>query len=222
MIGQHQLRVYLPGVFRQRLALPLAQGRTPHIVPRAGAGIACRKLNFPCHKPTGGILQVQVNAEEIRLPSIREGNAGIAGGKAFGGGILQCPRRNATGYQVNAVRVNHGNGMDGRRLLDGAGIHAPQCSAGGDAFCQLLYKFQQQRGGNPLVAMVGSGKKHLPLAAANDQCFHGSAKSSFGENLLAAAGVGFCQSVNGLAAQGSGHGYIGFYNSQNTSPHIRI
>ena len=167
-------------------------------------------------------MQVQVNAEKIRLPSIREGNAGIAGGKAFGGGIFQRPRRNAAGYQVNAVRVNHGNGMDGSRLFNGACIHSPELAADGDALCQLLYKFQQQRGGNPLIAMVGSGKKHLPLAVADDQCFHGSAKSSFGENLLAAAGVGLCQGINGSAAQGSGHGYIGFYNSQNTSPHIRI
>ena len=214
MVGQHQSRIDLFRVLCQSDGFPLVQGCPAHIVPGPGFGKALTKFDLPGLQPPGGILQVQVNAKQIGLPAVGEGNVGIIVRQPLGGFVFQRSRFDCPGNQIHTVGIHHGHGVNGGGLYDILGIHSVKLSLILHRFRQLFHKFQDHRGGDPFVGMMGGGIDHLPVSIANDQRPHRPAESGGGQKFAAQERVCFRQLQNGFLAQCGSHGYVSSHDSQ--------
>ena len=218
MEGQCQGRVQIPGKVGHGDAFPLGQGRAPHVVPGAGTGVALGEFDFPCLEPPGGVLQVQIHAQKVGLPALREGDVRIIVCQTGGLFPLQAPFRNRPGNQVHAVRVHHGHQENTAIALKEIAGDAVDAAALGNGPGQLLGKFQEHRGGDPFVGMVSGGKEHRPSAGTDAQGQHLPAEGGGGKAPAAAHRVGFGDFRNGIPAQTVGHGQVCFDNRHGAPP----
>ena len=159
-------------------------------------------------------MKVQIHPQQIGFPALGEGNSGVIVGKGLGGGVFQGSRFDGPGDQIHPVRVHHGYGVNGGGFQDIPGGHAKNTAVRFRRLCQLLQKFQQHRGGNPLVGVVGGGIEHLPLSGADAQGENGSTEGGGGQAVGGKGGIPAQQLPDGLLAQFGGHGYISLHNGQ--------
>ena len=148
----------------ERAALTRAQGRCAHIVARSRRDPALGKLDFFGLVPTGGILQIQVRAANVRLPAVGEGYVGIACGYLLGAFAVEALVKSAR-HEIYAVGVYEGDEVELRVLVDvlrllvalgvGAGERADVSEQGGGCY--------------PLVGVVGSREYARALALAEGQ-----------------------------------------------------
>ena len=107
VVRQGEQRVERAGEAVHRQTLGRDQRRGADIVARAGARVARGEFDLACDAPPRGVLEVEVDAADVRLPARGEGNVGVVGReRPRRGGIFRVER---AGHEVDAVRV-HGRG----------------------------------------------------------------------------------------------------------------
>ena len=215
MEGNHQIRIDIFRVLRQRDGFPLVQGRTSHIIPGTGLCESLRKLDFPGAEPSGGILEIQIHPQQVGFPAVRERNGRIVVRQRLGCFVFQCAFFDGAGDQIHPIGIDHGHGIDGgcfQNILRG---HTENSCVRFRCLRQLLQKFQKYRGSNPLVGMVCCGIEYLPVTLADDQRQYGSAESGRCQAFGLKRGIPPYKRSNDSLAQGGGHGNVGLHNSQN-------
>ena len=127
---------------------------------------------------------------------------------------MQRPRFNGSRHQIHPVRVHHGNQVDHGGFQNQRRVHAEKLSPCLERLGQILGKFQQHRGGDPLVCVVGRGIEHMPVSGPHDQGTNRPPVGGGGEHLTVKKRIRLRQSQNRFVAKRRRHRYIGFHNCQ--------
>ena len=208
--GDDDVGINALGVVIERLNLRLAQGEAPHEIPGAGAGVALGEFDLPGLEPPGGVLQVQVDPLQIGLPALREGDGRIESGQLlrlrdlFGGG--------GSRHQGDAVGVDHGDEGDGGGAGQFLRAYAADGAAGADGFGVVLDEFQEHRGGEPFVGMVGGGIEHPSLPFSDGHGADGTPPGGGCQFLHAQEGILRRQPLHQGIRQLRRHGNVSGYN----------
>ena len=104
--------------------------------------------------------------------------------------------------------------MDGGSFDNILGLDPVESAAGLEGLSQLLREFQQHRGGDPFVGMVGGGIENPSLPLADHQRQHRTAIGGGGQQFHTEEGIGRGQRPDGLLARRGSHGNIGLHDSQ--------
>ena len=104
VVRQGELRVERAGEAVHGETLRRCQRRRTDIVARSGARVARGEFDLARGAPSGGVLEVEVDAADVRLPAGREGDRGvILRERVRGIGALAAE---CAGHKVDAVRVD--------------------------------------------------------------------------------------------------------------------
>ena len=123
-------------------------------------------------------------------------------------GVDLVPGAEGTGDQIHPVRVHHGHQADGAVFIEHLTGNTENTASFGDGLGQIFGKFQQHRGGNPLVGMVGGGENHPPVPLADAHGGDRTAIGGVGQNPGLNKGIGLGQIPKHLLAEGRRHGAV--------------
>ena len=194
------------GVVVERLGFDLAQGEAPHEVPGAGTGVALGEFDLPRHEPPRRVLQVQVDPQKVRLPPLGEGDVWIIPRQLPR--LLLFLRRGGSRHQGDPVGVDHGHEKNGGGIGQFRCVHAADGAPGAQRLGVILGEFQQNRGSEPFVGVVGGGVEHPPRPRADGQGADGSAIGGGDQGLGAKRRIFRRQPIHQGIGKLRGHGNI--------------
>ena len=127
---------------------------SPDVVPRARARESLCKFDAACAFPLRGIPKVEIHPGNVRFPAGRERNARIILGKGGRLPVVAVVRFQRAGHKIDAVRVYHGNKIQRRPLVQGAGGRSRDAAAVHIGACIPFQKLHKHGRRDPLVRVM--------------------------------------------------------------------
>ena len=209
----------------ERRRLRLVERGKAREVPRRGGGHALRFFDTPRRFPAGGVIEIQIDAAQVRLPAGRERDIGIPRGNGRRRPVFRALRRTDACGQIRPVRVDQRDKIDHRVMVQLPRRSTADRSAVHQRIAERKQPLPDGVRRDCFVCVVPGGDKNLPAAGAELQRVHAAAEGRARERfdvdkrkLPAQA-----QEIRLLPARGHGN-RIGnqVLHGQNTLQHIHM
>ena len=119
-----------------------------------------------CFVPVCRIVEVQIDAPQVRLPAGRKRKLRIRGGKLRGRLILGRGVRNFARDEVRAVRVDKRHAVEHRIAVERAGRFAAEAAVFADGAAVSKQQLPEKCARDRLVGVVRAAEQDLVAAAA--------------------------------------------------------
>ena len=169
MVRQHERGVERFGKGGKRGGLRRCERRFADKVARRGAVVALRELDRAGGVPPGGVLQIEIDARDVRLPAVRIGDRGERCGDGRGA-LLRFALRQSARHEIDTVRIDERHERECGAEEDVLRRVAEHGLARGGRAEQRFKIFHQKRRCDPLVRVVRGAVEHAAQPVARREC----------------------------------------------------
>ena len=169
MQREHQIRMDAAGKGGERRRLWLVQRRKADEIPRSRRADALLLFDAPGRLPAGGIVEIQVNAAQVRLPAGGERDLRVLRGNGRRGAVFRAVGRADARDQIRPVRIRQRDQIDHGIVIQLPRRDAVQRAAIQQRLAVGKQPLPERVRRDALVGMVARGDEDLAAAAAELQ-----------------------------------------------------